>query len=152
MRLFSMLVAVFLAGPLAAQEVQDCNRAFQFGSVVDPESMNAKAYANGQIRFVVVHDGRSDASSAQFLAVFSPLNSDETKRQCHLIGREVGVGYAAIALNLASADYAASTGLTVEVPARIYLPEDGFTNSTLLSINVNQAAQNVTVTQELGNE
>jgi len=152
MRFWSMLIAVCFATPLAAQQVQDCNEAFQFGGAVDPTEMSMKAYANGSIKFVVVHNGKSAASDALFLAVFSPFGPGDDRRRCHLIGRDIGVGYANIGLDRASADYSAATGLTVELPARIYLPEEGFTNGTLLSVTVNQATQDVTVTQELGSE
>lgn len=151
-RLVGILLGLVFATSLAAQEVQDCNRAFQAGGAVSPNEMGGKAYANGSVNFVVVHDGRKRASDALFIAVYSPANSDEEKRQCHLIGREAGVGYANINLAHATADYTAADGLTVVVPARIYLPDEDFSNPTMLSINVNQATQAVTVTQELGNE
>jgi len=152
MRMFSAVMAVVLAGPLAAQEVQDCRTVFPAEASFQASQMSMKAYANGAVKFLVVHDGREQAADALFIAVFSPQNSDDAQRQCHLVGREVGVGYANIGLDRAIADYAPDTGLTVQVPARIYLPEEEFTNTALLSINVNQATQAVTVTQELGSE
>lgn len=43
-------------------------------------------------------------------------------------------------------------GLTFTVPAIIYLPEQSFQNSALLSIAVNQSTGDVIVTQALGDE
>ncbi|SEW46353.1 hypothetical protein SAMN04488515_3488 [Cognatiyoonia koreensis] len=152
MRGFITFFLTVCASAAMGQEVQDCNHAFQFGGAVQPADMNTRAYANGSVKFVVIHDGKSQAADAFFLAVLSPFGPDDARQRCHLIGRDVGVGYANIALNLAEAEYNAATGLTVAVPARIYLPDVGFSNGTLLSVNVNQATQTVSVSQELGNE
>lgn len=151
MRFLPMIVALFFAAPLYAQDVQTCDGFLRVGGVVNVTDVSGKAYANGAVRFAVVHDGRDSPTDGMFLAVFSPSPDADARKQCHVVGRDLERGYAAIALNASVADYDSISGLTVQVPARIYVPEEGFTNSTLLSINVNQATHEVTVTEELGN-
>jgi hypothetical protein len=69
-----------------------------------------------------------------------------------VVGLDENLGYANIDFNFLEADYDPARGLTFEVPATIYLPEQSFQNPALVSITVNQATGVVTVKQALGNE
>jgi len=73
-------------------------------------------------------------------------------RTCTVIGLDDDLGYAAIFFNELEAGYDAKVGLTFTVPAIIYLPEQSFQNSALLSNAVNQSTGDVIVTQALGDE
>lgn len=150
MRIILGLVLTLLAGNVVGQEVSDCSGLRDRGVIPAQGEMNGRSYANGEVTLGVVSDGDIDTGDSLFLLVYAP--QEDGSRSCHMIGMEQGRGYANIGLRAAEADYDAATGLTVDVPARIFLFENGFTNSTVLSVNVNRVSNEVTVTQELGGE
>ena len=151
MRYLWIVFNVLLAGGAMAQDVRDC-RDFGRGVIIDPVDMKGRSYANGDVTIAVVHDGRSNSGDSLFILVYAPDTENPEQKQCRMIGMEEGRGYANVRLEAANADYTAADGLTVIIPARIYLMESGFSNTTMLSVNVNRASDEITVTQELGNE
>lgn len=152
MRYLWIVLIAFLASPAAAQEVRDCNDRVNGGLIIDPNTMSGRAYANGEVTIGVVHDGRSNSTDSLFVVVFAPDADAPGQKACRMIGRGEMRGYANVRLEVAEANYTAADGLTVQIPARIYLKEEAFSNTTVLSVNVNRATNEITVTQELGNE
>lgn len=152
MRIIWACLFALVAAPASAQEVRDCIALDRSKVILNPLDMNARTYANGEVSLAVVHDGRSHSYDSLFVLVYAPDLENETKRNCRMIGQGEGRGYTDVRLRAAVADYTAADGLTVEVPARIFRKEDGSSNTTLLSVNVNRTTNEITVTQELGTE
>ena len=152
MRILLVLLTFLLASSATAQEVRDCMTLDRQNVVLNPLDMSGRSYANGEVTLAVIHDGRSNSTDSLFLLVYAPDGQNPDKKKCRMIGMGEGRGYANVRLEAAQADYTAADGLTVIVPARIYLQKEAFINTTLLSINVNRATDEITVTQELGIE
>ena len=84
--------------------------------------------------------------------ILSPPYDEIGGRQCRILGRDGGMGYAGIQFQDLEAAYDPARGLIFTVPAMIYLPEERFVNGTLLTITLNQSTGDIGVTQQLGNE
>jgi len=148
--LFAALIAA-LAAPAAAQTAFPCDWQAQVDAIVEPWEDNSATFANGAVR-VALLDVIEPAAAAAYLLVLHPPIDEVGGRTCTLVGLDGGLGYAAIFFNELTADYDPSAGLKITVPAIIYLPEQSFQNSALVSIVVNQSTGDVTVTQALGRE
>jgi len=152
MRYFWAFLIAIVATPIAAQEMRECQSRVNGGLILDPNAMNGRSYANGEVTIGVIHDGRANSSDSLFITVFAPDPDNEGEKICRMVGMEDMRGYANVRLEAAQAEYTAADGLTVSIPARIYLEEEAFMNTTVLFVNVNRATHEITVTQELGNE
>lgn len=151
MRYFWVVVSVLLANSALAQEVRDC-RAFNYGVIINPLDLNGRSYANGEVTIAVVHDGGSSSTDSLFILVYAPDPEDPDQKQCQVIGKEDGRGFAFVRLESALSEYTAAEGLTVTIPARIYSVKDGSDSTAVVLVNVSRATHEITVTQELGTE
>ncbi len=151
MRLFAPVIATLLASPLAAQTAFPCDWQARADAIVEPWEDNSATFANGAVR-VALLDVIEPGAASTYLLVLHPPYDELGGRACTVVGLDDGLGYAEIHFNALEADYDSETGLTLRVPAIIYLPEQSFQNSALLTITVNQSTGDVTVTQALGNE
>ena len=134
-----------------AQTSFPCDWQAQADAIVEPWEENSKTFANGAVR-VALLDTIEPAAAAFYLLILHPPIDEVGGRTCTVVGLDDDLGYAAIFFEDMETDYDPARGLLFKVPAIIYLPEQSFQNSTLLTIAVNQATGDVTVTQELGNE
>ncbi len=151
MRLVLSLFAAVLVSPAAAQTALPCDWQARADSIVEPWEENTATFANTAVR-VALLDTIEPAAGAAYLLILHPPLDELGARTCTVVGLDDGLGYAAIYFQDLEAGYDPAVGLTFDVPAVIYLPEQSFQNSTLLSITVNQATGDVGVTQTLGNE
>lgn len=142
-----------LAGALpgAAQSVSDCDWRARADAVVEPWEAHTRTYANGAIR-VALLDTIEPGAAALNLLVLSPPYDELGGRQCKVVGFEQGLGFAGLDFAQLGATYDPATGLTVSLPGTIYFPEDGFSNSILLHVTINQATGDVTARMDLGRE
>lgn len=140
-----------VASASSAQTAFPCDWQARADAIVEPWEENSKTFANGAVR-VALLDTIEPAAAAFYLLVLHPPFDEVGGRSCTVIGLDDGLGYAAVFFNELEAGYDPAQGLIFKVPAVIYLPEQSFQNSTLLTIAVNQSSGDVTVTQELGNE
>lgn len=148
MRMISAMLATLLASPLAAQMAIPCDWQTRGDAIVEPWESNIATFANGEVQ--VAHlDTIEPAAGSAYLLILHPPYDALGVRQCTTIGRTDNLGYAAIFFDEIVAGYDPAKGLTLQVPTIIYLPEEGFQNSALLKITVNQSSGDVTVTQAL---
>jgi hypothetical protein len=141
MRLISLMILAFLAAPAAAQTAFPCDWQARADAIVEPWDDNTATFANGAVRVALF-----------YLLILHPPYDELGSRACTVVGLDENLGYANIDFNGLEAGYDPARGLTFEVPATIYLPEQSFQNPALVSITVNQATGAVTVKQALGNE
>ena len=151
MRLISLMISGFLAAPAAAQTAFPCDLQARADAIVKPWDDNTATFANGAVR-VALLDVIEPAAGAFYLLILHPPFDELGSRVCTVVGLNKSIGYANIDFNGLEARYDPARGLTFEVPATIYLPEQSFQNPALVSITVNQATGAVTVKQALGNE
>jgi len=149
-RLFFLFWAL-CAAPAAAQVAVPCDWVARADSIVEPWEENSRTFANGEVR-VALLDIIEPAAASYFLLLLHPPYGEMGERVCTVVGLDEGLGYAGMFFEDIDADYDPATGLTIKVPAVIYLPEQSFQNSALLSVTINQATGEVSVLQELGNE
>ena len=147
---FISLISLFcgsatLAG---AQTAFPCDWQARADSIVEPWEDNSATFANGAVR-VALLDTIEPAAAAFYLLVMHPPIDEVGGRTCTVVGLDDGLGYAGIAFSELEADYDPATGLIFNVPAIIYLPEQSFQNSALLTIAVNQSSGEVSVSQVL---
>ncbi len=151
MRRALSLLALLAAAPATAQVAFPCDWQARADAIVEPWDENTATFAKGAVR--VAHlDVAEPASAAAYLLILHPPIDGPAGRHCTVVGRSTELGYAAILFDELQASYIAGKGLTLTLPAIIYLPEQNFQNTTLLSITVNQTTGVVDVTQELGRE
>ncbi|MCF2871830.1 hypothetical protein L0664_12190 [Octadecabacter sp. G9-8] len=151
MRFVLMALITLLASPALAQVAMPCDWQARADAIVEPWEDNSASFANGAVR-VALLDTIEPAAGAAYLLFLHPPMDEVGGRTCTVVGLDESLGYAAIFFEELKADYNAATGLTFTVPTIIYLPEQNFQNSALLSISVNQSSGDVTVNQALGNE
>ena len=151
MRFIIIAFSVLYAHVAAAQAAFPCDWQARADAIVEPWEENTASFANGAVR-VALLDTIEPAAAAFYLLILHPPYDEVGGRSCTVVGLDEGLGYAGVLFDELEASYDPATGLTFEVPAVIYLPEQSFQNSTLLTITVNQATGAVGVTQELGSE
>jgi len=149
MRYILPFCATLLAAPAMAQTAFPCDGQSHAVHIVEPWEDNSATFSNGAVR-VAVLDTIEPAAAASYLMVLHPPYDEVGERRCTLVGWDDGLGYAGMYFQDVESDYDPAVGLILTVPAQIYLPEQSFLNTALLTITVNQASGNVSVTQKLG--
>ena len=146
------LPALLLA-PLAAtaQTAAPCDWQASAQALVEPWEDNSATFANGAVR-VAVLDTVEPAAAAYYFLILSPPMNEVGDRTCTVVGFGDGLGYAYMDFASLKSGYDPARGLIFTIPARIYMPEESFTNVARLEITVNQATGSVTVTSQLGIE
>lgn len=151
MRCILPLITTLFASPLAAQTSFPCDWQARADAIVEPWEDNTAVFADGAVR-VALLDTIEPAAAAFYLLILHPPFDELGARTCTVVGLDDGLGYANMKFNELEAEYDPATGLTFNVPAAIYQPEQSSQNMALLSIVVNQATGTVNVTQDLGSE
>ncbi len=144
-------LAVSFASPLAAQVLNDCDWQASVRNLVEPWAENTRTFAKGAVR-VALLDTVEPAAGAFHLLVLSPPLNELGERQCRTVSFAGGIGYAGMDFSALGAEYVQGRGLVLTLPAMIYSPEEGFANSAMLDITINQATGQIDVSQELGRE
>lgn len=140
-----------LAAPASAQVALPCDWQARADAIVEPWEDNTATFAQGAIR-VAVLDVLEPAASSAYLLVIHPPYDEIGARTCSVIAQDENLGYAGFNFEDLTAGYDPATGLTLKVPAIIYMPEQSFQSTTLVSITINQATGRVDVSQAFGNE
>ena len=151
MRCLTGLLLALWPVSLAAQVAQSCDWRARADAIVEPWDAHTKTFSNGEVR-VALLDVLEPAAGSVYLLLLHPPRAELGERTCTVIGQSDNFGYAGIMFDELSASYDPATGLTLTVPAIIYLPEASFKNSALVRVMINQATGDVQVTQDLGNE
>ncbi|MBU2992607.1 hypothetical protein Q4555_08140 [Octadecabacter sp. 1_MG-2023] len=146
-RLLPLIITLF-AAPVAAQTAFPCDWQARADAIVEPWEDYSRTFADGKVR-VALLDTIEPAAAAMYLLILHPPYDELSGRTCTVVGLDEGLGYAGMFFEDLDASYDPATGLTFTIPAIIYLPEQSFQNSALLSITVNQSSGDVAVTQEL---
>jgi hypothetical protein len=135
----ALILALLTAVPCGglAQEVGECDWRASAQVIAEPWEANTRSFANNEIRLTIMDVGEPVAGS-YYLMIMSPPYGD-AGRQCVILSSNAdGVGFAGLSLEGAKAAYDATTGLSVTMPARRWLPEtDTYADATLL-VTVNQ--------------
>lgn len=151
MRYILLALTIFFAAPATAQVASGCDWRARADAIVEPWEDNTATFANGAVR-VALLDVAEPAAAAYYLLILHPPVDSVAGRTCTVIGLSENLGYSAIFFNELEALYDAAVGLTFLIPAISHLPEEDFHYSVLLSIGVNQASGEVTVTQAVTSE
>lgn len=152
MRCVAVAATLFAcATPGLAQTAVACDGMTDFDAIVEPWEDNSRTFANCALRLALI-DMIEPAASAFHIMILHPPRDGLGVRQCTTVGQAHGVGYAAIFFEDLSARYDPASGLTFKVPVIIFLPDQNFQNSALLSISVDQSTGDIRVSQALGNE
>ena len=151
MRLVLSVIAATLASPVVAQTAFPCDWQARADAIVEPWEDNTKTFSNGAVR-VALLDTIEPAAASAYLLVLHPPYDEVGGRICTTVGLDDGLGYAAFHFNRLEASYDPAKGLTLVIPAVIYLPEQSFQNSSIVTIAINQSTGDVSVSQELGHE
>ena len=147
------LAAGFSLAATAAQAVvvEECWDGAGADAIIEPWEENIRSFSNGKIR-VAALDMIEPAAGSSWLMVLSPPYDEVGARQCRMIGFAQGTGFAGIYFSDITAEYDPAKGLTLMIPAQFYLPEEGFTNSILVSATINQATGQIGIETQLGRE
>ena len=140
-----------MASPLSAQTAFPCDWQARADAIVEPWEDNIVTFANGAVR-VALLDTIEPAAASYYLLILHPPLDELSGRMCTTIGLDEGLGYAGMFFSELEASYDPEIGLTLQIPAIIYLPEQSFQNSALVNISINQSTGEVIVTQDLGSE
>ncbi len=151
MRYLLAPVLAFCANTAAAQVAMPCDWQAHADAIVEPWEENTRTFSNGAVR-VALLDVIEPAAAASYLLVLHPPFDETGSRTCTVVGLDDGLGYGGVIFEELEGAYDPAKGLTLTFPAFIYLPEQSFQNSALVSVTINQATGDVAVTQELGRE
>ncbi len=152
MRKFILAAALVIAPHIVqAQEVGDCDWRASARNIAEPWADNSRLFSNGKVR-VALLDTLEPAAGAFHLMIISPPYDELGQPQCRVVSRLGTIGFAGLNFNELEAGYDPATGLTFILPGTIYLPEEGFSNSFLLAITLNQASGEIAFDMALGNE
>ncbi|RMD92352.1 MAG: hypothetical protein D6811_07090, partial [Alphaproteobacteria bacterium] len=88
---------------------------------------------------IALLDTVEPAAASAHLLVLSPPYGPTGERQCRVVSLDGALGFAGLDFASLSAAYDPARGLTVSLPGTVYLPEEGFSNSIVLSVTINQA-------------
>lgn len=151
MRIISTILATGLATTSAAQIAVPCDWQARADAIVEPWEDNSATFSDGAVR-VALLDTIEPAAAAYHLLILHPPLDEVGGRTCTTVGLDEGLGYAGLFFDDLTSDYDPTRGLIFTIPAIIYVPEQSFQNSALLTITVNQATGEVIVDQQLGRE
>lgn len=135
--------ALLWVGAAQAQTVSTCDWPTGAEHIAEPWEQNTATYADGAVRIAVLDTIEPDAAPFHILLLHPPYNY-VGQRTCTVISRsDGGTGFPNIFFEDRSAHYDPVNGLTISIPAVIYLPEQSFQNTALLQIRIDQATGEV---------
>ena len=136
--LVTAFAATLIGTTAAANSIRSCDtwEANARNLVLPPED-SIRAYANGNVQILHLDTGGSPACCSSHLMVLTAAPEDEFY-DCALISFSDRNGFAWLTVAETQSTYDPASGLLLEVPARIYLPEESFTNGGMLTLLINQ--------------
>jgi len=132
-------------------EPEPCDWRAAPDAIVEPWEENSRTFANGAVRLALL-DTVEPAAGAFHLLILSPPYGEMGERQCLVISRGGGMGWAGISFGQMEADYDPARGLVFGIPAQFYDPELSFQNPMFLEITLRQDTGEVTVRELIGPE
>jgi len=151
LRAIMAVCALALPGLAVAQTVEPCDWRARADAIPEPWEDHTRTFSDGEVR-VAVLDVIEPAAGAIYLMIIHPPRMELGERHCSLIGFDHGFGFSGLYFSTLTSSYDPAQGLTFSVPGVLYRPEDGFQNSILLHVTVNQATGRVVASYELGAE
>lgn len=137
----ALACAALAAGSAPAAEVASCDSWIANARHVawdDP----TRTFAGGAIRLVALDtEGEPACCSAHLMVLFA--TADAPFLDCALVSQTADAGWAGLSLAGAEAAYDPATGLTVDVPVRLY--RDAGTDPGRVSITIDRARGAVAV-------
>ena len=141
MRMVLVALAIsFLVNHAAAQAVTDCNRwQANLQNLAEPWEENTRQFANGAVRISLI-DTIEPAVAAFHLAILSPPYSELGDRQCRMVSLDdSGFGFSGVIFNEMTAGYDPATGLGLDLPIILYMPQTADFQRVGLGLTINQA-------------
>ncbi|THD85287.1 hypothetical protein E7811_06175 [Aliigemmobacter aestuarii] len=138
MRLRGAALALFLAAPVSAQVVGDCDWRAGLQALPEPWEQATRTFANGAVR-LAVSDVIEPAAGAFYLVILSPPFDELGGRQCKVIGATPDVGFGGLTLDGMDATYNPAAGLVFRVPVSVYDPASARFHEAVLAVTLNQA-------------
>lgn len=137
--LFSLAVLVLgtIAGPLSAQQVEDCGSRMSPLSIAEPWEEYSRTFSNGKVR-VALMDVLEPAGGAVYLMILSPPYAELGERQCKTIGID-GMGFWNADFSSLDASYDPAKGLRLTMSVDLYDPATGGGRQATLAAILNQA-------------
>ena len=142
MKYIFVVCAVFFAAPLSAQEINPCGWQTSARNIVEPWPDNVRSFANGDVRIVNL-DTIEPAVGFAYLMVMTPPFDELGGRECVMISRGMGLGFAGVHFDTMTSQYDPAIGLTLEVVVNDYDPETSEAPLRMLRFTVNQATGEV---------
>jgi len=138
--LIALVATALWSTGAAANEVRSCDtwEANARNLVLLPEP-GIQTYANGAVQILHLDTGGSPACCSSHLMVLTAAPEGEYY-DCALVSFSGQDGFAWLSVPETHSTYDPGAGLLLEVPARIYLPEQSFTNGGFLTLLINQAS------------
>ena len=142
--LLALVAASVLVSPVSAQTVTNCDRwEANAQNLAEPWENNSRTFANGEVRLAVL-DTLEPAAGAFHLLVLSPPYSELGDRQCRVVSATPGgIGFAGILFDDMTAGYDPETGLGLDLPVVVYLPETADFQTVGLGLTINQATGDI---------
>ena len=135
------LAALCLVLPLVghAQTVGPCEGwTVSAENLAEPWAENTRVFANGAVRLAVL-DTVEPAAGSYHLMVLSPPEDELGLRQCRLVSAEGGMGFAGVLFSELTAAYDPATGLGLDLPVVLYIPDLDHFQPVGLGLTINQA-------------
>ena len=143
-RLLSVLCAMCLALPVAAQSLIGCDGwQGHAQSIHEPWEDHTRTFSNGKIR-VALLDTVEPANGAFYLLILTPPYNELGDRTCEIVGEDGGSqGFNSLDFSQLTADYDPAIGLTLRLPVSRYLWASSESINALLAVTINQATGDI---------
>lgn len=115
----TFFLGLFLATPLAAQQVQDCDWIARADAIVEPWEDHTTTFANGNVRLALM-DVTEPAAGSYHILILSPPYDEIGNRQCKTLGASENIGFSGVDWSSLDAGYDPAVGLTFGVDGRIF--------------------------------
>lgn len=115
----TFFLGLFLATPLAAQQVQDCDWIARADAIVEPWEDHTTTFANGNVRLALM-DVTEPAAGSYHILILSPPYDEIGNRQCKTLGASENIGFSGVDWSSLDAGYDPAVGLTFGVDVRIF--------------------------------
>ncbi|QYX58275.1 hypothetical protein K1T73_07920 [Roseovarius sp. SCSIO 43702] len=135
-RLLGACALVLGAGAGWAQTVGECDWRAGADALVEPWDENTALFSQGKVRIALL-DRVEPAAAAFYVLILSPPYNELGERQCRILSRREGMGFAGLSFDTLEADYDPAVGLIFTMQAKEF---DGLDyHPATLRFTVNQA-------------
>ncbi len=145
-------LAVIVAPNLAtAQQIDPCDSFGLDKSAASSAILDQRSFAQGAVTLALLDLGQPEAGNL-YLMLQTPPNDATGNPQCRIVSWRQGQGFAQLEFSDLKSAYDPARGLTLSVSGLFVLLEEGFSNSILMHLTINQATGGITTESELGLE